>query len=105
MSGSILVDDEIRRIETGSALTEKKQSERTLRQTERHLVDTNMLQSLPPLCGVLYGDEQAKFIFTSPYKVEKDPRWTTPTVFDDPDDDPNNIKPSGSISEDLLDVD
>jgi len=106
MSGKILVDDEIRKIETGAALTEQKQGERTLRQTERCLVDTNMLQSLPSLCAVLYGDDKAKFIFTSPYKVDKDSQWTTPTIFDDPDDDQsNNNKSSGSISEDLLDVD
>ncbi len=106
MSGKILVDDEIRHVETGSALTEQKSTERTLRQTERCLVDTNMLQSLPPLCAVLYGDDQAKFIFTSPYKVEKDPKWTTPTVFEDElqNDDSSN-KSSRSISEDLLDVD
>jgi len=53
---------------------------------------------------VLFGDDEAKFVFTSPINVNKDPKWTTPTVFDNPNDDDNN-KPSGSISEDLLDVD
>lgn len=105
MSGKIQVDDEVRHIETSTALTETKRAERTLRQKERCLIDTNMLQSLPSLCAALYGDGLAKFVFTSPYKVNKDPRWTTPTVFDEPNDDNNNNKPSGSISEDLLDVD
>ncbi len=104
MSGEILVDEEIRYFESDIALTEMKSSERTLRQGKRHLMDTNTLLSLPPRCAVMYGDDEAKFIFTSPIKVEKDPQWTTPTVFDDPSDDDNN-KPSGSISEDLLDVD
>ncbi len=105
MSGEIIVEDEIRHFETKTALTELKLSEKSLRQGRRNLVDVNMLISLPKRCGVLFGDDEAKFLFTSPIKVKKDPRWTTPTVFDDPNDDKNNNKPSGSISEDLLDVD
>ncbi len=105
MSGEIIVEDVNRRFETKTALTELKVSEKSLRQSRRNLIDVNMLISLPPRCGVLFGDDEAKFVFTSPIKVNKDPRWTTPTVFDDPNDDDINNKPSGSISEDLLDVD
>jgi len=105
MSGEILVDEEIRHFESDIALTEKKSSERTLRQGKRHLMDTNTLLSLPSRCAVMYGSDEAKFIFTSPIKVDKDPKWKEPTIFEDPDNGRGNNKPSGSISEDLLDVD
>ena len=70
MSGSIRAADELRSLETDRLLTERGRDERALRQTERHLVDTNMLQSLPPRCAVLYGDGLAKFAFTSPVPVD-----------------------------------
>ena len=69
MSGSIRADDEQRELETGRLLAERGRGGRSLRQTERHLVDANMLQSLPPRCAVLYGDGLAKFVFTSPVPV------------------------------------
>ena len=69
MSGSIRADDELRELETDRLLTERGRGARALRQTERHLVDANMLQSLPPRCAVLYGDGLAKFAFTSPVPV------------------------------------
>ena len=69
MSGSIRADDELRELETDRLLTERGRGGRALRQTERHLVDANMLQSLPPRCAVLYGDGLAKFAFTSPVPV------------------------------------
>ena len=69
MSGSIRADDEQRELETDRLLTERGRGARSLRQTERHLVDENMLQSLPPRCAVLYGDGLAKFVFTSPVPV------------------------------------
>ena len=106
MSGEILVDEEIRHFESDVALTEKKSSERTLRQSKRHLMDTNTLLSLPPRCAVMYGDDEAKFIFTSPIKVNKNPKWKIPTAFENvyQDNDSTN-KYSRSISEGLLDVD
>ena len=69
MSGNILVDDEVRNLETNAVLVERERDIRSLRQAERHLVDTNMLQSLPPRCAVSYGDELARFVFTSPVPV------------------------------------
>ena len=56
MSGSIRADDEQRELSTDRLLTERGRGAHSLRQTERHLVDENMLQSLPPRCAVLYGD-------------------------------------------------
>ena len=66
MSGNILIDDEVRSLETNTVLAERERDIRSLRQSERYLVDTNMLQSLPPRCAVNYGNGLARFVFTSP---------------------------------------
>lgn len=70
MSGNILVDDEVRSLEANPVLAEREQDVRRLRQAERYLVDTNMLQSLPPRCAVSYGNGLARFVFTSPVPVD-----------------------------------
>jgi hypothetical protein len=113
MSGQILVDDEIRSIKTTKTLAEVKNPDRMLRQTERCLIDTNMLQSLPSRCAILYGNGLADFIFTSPIKVTKKIEYTTPTIFDDSDTDEVSVNDDigvntggmNSIAEGLLDVD
>lgn len=69
MSGNILVDDETRELETNAVLAERERDVRRLHQAERPLVDTNMLQSLPPRCAVAYGHGLARFVFTSPVPV------------------------------------
>ncbi len=71
MSGTILVDDETRQVKTNAGLTETRDGERTLRQAERPLVDTNMLHAMPERCAVLYGAGLAQFFFTSPIHVTK----------------------------------
>ena len=81
MSGSILVDDETRQVKTNAGLTEVRNSDRTLRQSERNLIDTNMLQALPERCAVLYGAGLAQFFFTSPIIVTKTTVSTTPVQF------------------------
>jgi type IV secretory pathway TraG/TraD family ATPase VirD4 len=81
MSGSILVDDEIRQVKTNAGLTEVRENGRSLRQAERNLVDTNMLQALPDRCAVLFGAGLAKFFFTSPIPVVKSPLATKPVQF------------------------
>lgn len=78
MSGTILVDDEIRQVKTNAGLTETRDGERTLRQAERPLVDTNMLHALPERCAVLYGAGLAQFFFTSPIHVTKNSEATKP---------------------------
>lgn len=78
MSGLILVDDEIRQVKTNAGLTETRNGERTLRQAERNLIDTNMLQALPERCAVLFGSGLAKFFFTSPIFVNKSTMATIP---------------------------
>ena len=69
MSGNILVDDEVRSLKANPVLAERERDIRSLRQSERYLVDTNMLQSLPPRCAVSYGHGLAGFVFTSPVPV------------------------------------
>ena len=69
MSGNILVDEESRNLQTDAVLAERERENRSLRQSERHLVDINMLQSLPDRCAVHYGSGLARFVFTSPIPV------------------------------------
>ena len=78
MSGQILVDDEIRQVKTNVGLAERNENQRSLRQAERPLVDTNMLQALPERCAVLYGAGLAKFFFTAPIPVIKQEAAVTP---------------------------
>jgi hypothetical protein len=80
LSGEILVDEELRGVRTNPGLAETRDGERTLRQTVRCLVDTNMLQALPARCAVLYGAGLARFIFTSPIKVEKSEEAVAPAA-------------------------
>ncbi len=100
MSGKILVDDEIRTFSRSRALSEVSERERSLRQTERYLIDTNMLQSLPSRCAVLFGNGLADYTFTSPIKVSKTSKNTTPSSFE-----AYQHTATPSSVEDLLDVD
>lgn len=56
MTGSILVDDEMRKIRTDLSLTEKVDTDRMIRQAESYYVDSNMFLNLP---------EKVGFVFTS----------------------------------------
>ena len=80
MSGQILTDSETRSLETDAVLAEREREVRSLHQTERYLVDTNMLHSLPERCAVCYGAGLAQFVFTSPIKVTRDKRDHTPSI-------------------------
>jgi hypothetical protein len=82
MSGQILVDDEIRQVKTNFGLAETRENNRSLRQTERPLIDTNMLQALPERCAVLYGAGLAQFFFTAPILVAKTKAAITPVHFE-----------------------
>jgi hypothetical protein len=82
MSGQILVDDEIRQVKTNIGLAETRENHRSLRQAERSLVDTNMLQALPERCAVLYGAGLAQFFFTAPITVTKTRAAITPMRFE-----------------------
>ncbi|ECN7190017.1 type IV secretory system conjugative DNA transfer family protein [Salmonella enterica subsp. enterica serovar Newport] len=56
MTGSILVDDEMRKVRTDLSLTEKMDTDRMIRQAESYYVDSNMFLNLP---------EKVGFVFTS----------------------------------------
>lgn len=56
MTGSILVDDEMRKVRTDLSLTEKVDTDRMIRQAESYYVDSNMFLNLP---------EKVGFVFTS----------------------------------------
>ncbi|MDP2788082.1 MAG: TraM recognition domain-containing protein [Pseudomonadota bacterium] len=80
-TGTILVDDESRKIEKNLALTETVSKERTVRQAERYYIDTNMLMNMPRGCGLLVGaGKLPSFCYTSPVKVERSEAAITPTI-------------------------
>ncbi|EKB5008993.1 type IV secretory system conjugative DNA transfer family protein [Escherichia coli] len=56
MTGSILVDDEMRKVRTDLSLTEKVDTDRMIRQAESYYVGSNMFLNLP---------ERVGFVFTS----------------------------------------
>lgn len=82
MSGQILVDDEIRQVKTNIGMVETRENGRSLRQAERPLIDTNMLQALPDRCAVLYGAGLAQFFFTAPMTVVKTTTAVQPVRFE-----------------------
>lgn len=72
MTGSILVDDESRRVKTDAVLVEKVDGDRTIRQAERYYVDTNMLQNLPDGVSFIFTSKSLpRASMISPIKVEK----------------------------------
>jgi hypothetical protein len=73
-TGTVQVDDEMRTVQRNVALAETVDPERRIRQAERYLIDENMFLMLPKGCAVLSVPGQlARFVFTSPLKVEKTP--------------------------------
>lgn len=75
MSGTILVDDESRKVTTTAVLTEKVDNERMLRQAESYYIDSNMLQNLPKFVSYIFSANALAFpSLISPLKVKK-PRW------------------------------
>lgn len=73
MSGTILVDDETRKTEANQVLAEVVSHERSIRQTERYLVDTNMLQNLKPFTCYIFANGLPQATFMYPITVEKKP--------------------------------
>lgn len=71
MSGTILVDDEVRKVERNVALAEVMDAERTVRQAERYLIDQNMLLNLPSRVAVVYGGTLPVFAHICPVKAQK----------------------------------
>lgn len=54
MSGTILVDDELRKAKTDNMLTETIDSERTIRQAERYFIDSNMILNLHDFVSFIF---------------------------------------------------
>lgn len=80
-TGEILVDDESRKVTKNVTLSERMEGDRTLRQAERNLIDTNMLMNLPKGCGVLsVVGRLADFCYTSPVVVKRSAAAITPTA-------------------------
>ncbi|RYC47887.1 type IV secretory system conjugative DNA transfer family protein [Pectobacterium zantedeschiae] len=72
MSGTILVDDEIRKAKTDAVLTETIDGERTIRQAERFFIDSNMILNLPDFVSFIFTTKtlpSASLI--SPIRVQK----------------------------------
>lgn len=72
MSGTILVDDEIRKVKTDAVLTETIDGERTIRQAERFFIDSNMILNLPDFVSFIFTTKtlpSASLI--SPIRVQK----------------------------------
>ena len=107
MSGTILVDDETRQVKTNAGLTETRDGERTLRQAERQLVDTNMLHALHERCAVLYGAGLAQFFFTSPIQVTKSSEAIKPVSIPNAEfkSDLSVAKSTFTTAQSMLDVD
>lgn len=70
-SGRILVDDEMRVVSRNGALSETTEGDRSIRQGEHFLIDSNKLTNLPPGWSVLFGLGLAQVCYVSPYRVEK----------------------------------
>ena len=73
MTGSILVDDEMRKVKTDIALTEKMETDRMIRQAERYYIDSNMLLNLPKFVGFVFTQSdlaKATKLFHIPVKKQ-----------------------------------
>lgn len=79
-SGIILVDDEAKVVNRNGALAETIEGERTIRQSDHFLFDTNKLTNLPPGWGVLFGQHLAQACYVSPVPTEKSRAAVTPVA-------------------------
>ncbi|MGF1894021.1 type IV secretory system conjugative DNA transfer family protein [Vibrio campbellii] len=72
MSGTILVDDETRYIESNKTLNEVVDNKRNIRMAERQYVDTNMLLNLPAFVSYIFTtNDVPKPSLIAPIKVQK----------------------------------
>ncbi|CCN39745.1 TriK protein [Vibrio nigripulchritudo FTn2] len=101
MTGTILVDDETRRVETTKYLTEKVEGERQIRSGERNLVDSNMLLSLPKRCGYIFtSTDIPKPTLMAPIPSRKADLETADKVVFSSSEEPENLeKPSADEAE------
>lgn len=82
-TGTIQVDDEMRRVDRNLALSESVATDRSLRQSETYLIDVNMLLALPKGCGVLFGASGSpEFCYTSPMPAKREAAAVSATHVD-----------------------
>lgn len=88
MTGKIQVDDETRKVEKNIALVETMETERSIRQTERCLIDETMMTTLYKNLGAIIGLQDAdpsrlkgEFIMVNSIKVKKDRDAITPKAW------------------------
>lgn len=84
LSGKILGDDESRSTEKTLSLTDRVVGEKQIRQSERNLIDINMMLSLPSKTGVLFGNGIAQISAIYPIEVEKNLESKTVKGFEQP---------------------
>ncbi|EIN0583662.1 type IV secretion system DNA-binding domain-containing protein [Salmonella enterica subsp. enterica serovar Newport] len=83
MTGSILVDDEMRKTKTDLSLTETIETDRMIRQAETYYVDSNMFLNLPERVGFVFTTKElAKATKMSHIRVKK--RHIELLSFDEP---------------------
>lgn len=114
-TGTILVDDESRRIEKNIALAETLDGERTIRQGERYLVDENIFGSLPvtdmqrKICGcsvLAIAGQLAQYCYTAAVPTQREAAAITPThATPPPAEGEQKQTASGSIADDLVSLD
>jgi len=79
-SGTVLVDDETRVVQTNVSWSELSEPGRSVRQAEHFLFDANKLMNMPTGWCVLFGKGVAQACHVSPYRVAKSQVAITPSV-------------------------
>ena len=79
MTGLKVIDKERRKVGRNEELAEVVEPERMVDEVHSPLYDTNIIQSLPPRCAVVFmPGEQARLAITSPYPCEREPLTLSP---------------------------
>ncbi|MDT7487278.1 type IV secretory system conjugative DNA transfer family protein [Citrobacter koseri] len=96
MTGSILVDDEMRKVKTDMSLTETVETDRMIRQAERYFIDSNMLLNLPPFVGFVFTqNELARATRLAHIRVQK--RYISVMAFSAPPSATPTPRPSADV--------
>lgn len=96
MTGSILVDDEMRKVKTDMSLTETVETDRMIRQAERYFIDSNMLLNLPPFVGFVFTQNAlARATRLAHIRVRK--QYISPMAFSAPPSATPSARPSADV--------
>ncbi|MEL7385632.1 MAG: TraM recognition domain-containing protein, partial [Pseudomonadota bacterium] len=92
MSGTILVDDETRYIESNKTLNEVVDNKRNIRMAERQYVDTNMLLNLPAFVSYIFTtNDVPKPSLIAPIKVQKQHLVTFDEILKDDEPETSSV--------------